>query len=95
MTAAQIIDKYFPRSKEDCYLKTVYEKETIEMLEEYARIKSIEFFKWYAIKITGLIEYIQDIRPRVRSEEVEAKIVEFEGQPLEKLYELFQKSSLK
>ena len=60
-----------------------------EAMEIYARNRSIEMLKWYAIKMVGFIEYIKDIRPIVTSNEIEEKIKEFEGQTFEKLYELF------
>lgn len=91
-TAEEILEEY---GNGFYYTDTfVYHDESIiRAINEAQKESAIEFFKWYGIKITGLIEYIQDVRPRVRNEEVEAKIEEFEGQPLDKLYELFLKSN--
>lgn len=61
-------------------------------MDIWGKQEAIEFFIWYGSKMAGFIQYINDIRPRVRSEEIEEKIVEFEGQSIEKLYELYQKS---
>ena len=63
-----------------------------EKMDEYAEQECIGFFIWYGVKITALIEYMTDIRPRVRSEEIEAKIEEFEGKPIKTLYQLYLKS---
>jgi hypothetical protein len=63
-------------------------------MEIYAKQESIEFFKWYAMKMHGFIIYIKDIRPQVTSQEIEEKLSEFEGKPFDKLYELFQKEKL-
>ncbi len=63
----------------------------IEKLE-FAEEMAIGFFLWYAIKMMAFIEYIQDIRPRVESHEMEEKIQEFEGKPIKELYQLYLKS---
>lgn len=58
-------------------------------MEQYSRIQSISFFKWYGVKMAGFMEYIKDIRPTVISDEIEEKIKEFEGKDFETLYNLF------
>jgi len=58
-------------------------------MDEYAEQEAVGFFLWYAMKMMAFIEYIQDIRPRVESHEIEEKIQEFEGKPIKELYQLY------
>jgi hypothetical protein len=59
-------------------------------MDEYAKEIAVEFFKWNTSKIVGYIQYIQQIRDLVRSEEIERNLNEFEGATLEERFELFQ-----
>ncbi len=61
-------------------------------MEVYAKQESIEFFKWYVLKMIAFIVYLKDIKPIVTSQEVEEKLLEFEGQSIERLYELYLNS---
>lgn len=58
-------------------------------MSEYAKEVAIDFFKWYALKMLSFIEYIIDVKPIVRSEELENKMVEFEGKTFEELFEKY------
>ncbi len=87
------------KTKEEIIKDWIYDKPLIKLpeavsgaMDEWAKIEAIEFFKWYGIKFSGLIEYITKIKPLVKSEEIEEKILEFEGQSIERLYELYQQS---
>jgi hypothetical protein len=68
------------------------ENQTSYAMDKWAEQQSIEFFKWYALKSVSLITYLLEIKPLVRSEELESKIEEFEGKPIADLYALFLKS---
>lgn len=68
-------------------------KQVSELINEARKESAIEFFKWYGMKIVSLTTYLLEIKPLVRSEELEQKIAEFEGQSLDKLYELFLQSN--
>ena len=63
-----------------------------EAMDEWAKLNAIEFFKWYGVKMASFMAYITKVRPIMKSEEIEERIQEFEGQTFEKLYELFLKS---
>jgi hypothetical protein len=70
-------------------------KRNYELAKSFAKQQSIEFFKWYGVKMVGFIEYIKDIRPTVTSDEIEEKIKEFEGQSIENQYNLFLQQTQK
>ena len=61
-------------------------------MDEYAKQEAIDFFKWYGVKMATFIEYITKIKPIVESNEIEEKIIEFEGKSIQELYELYLKS---
>ncbi len=69
-----------------------YDIDTLSLMSGYAKQESIEFFKWYLLKVTSLCHYLTEIKPLVTSEELEAKIEEFEGKPINDLYELYIQS---
>lgn len=77
-------DSGHPCPNEDEYL----EYNLFETLD-YAKQQSIAFFQWYGVKMVGFIEYITKVKPIATSEEIEEKIMEFEGQSFENLYSLF------
>jgi len=82
--------QYADEAQDDASMWT---EETIhKALREYAKQEAFGFFKWYGVKMVGFIEYITKIKPLVRSEEFEQKILEFEGQTFDKLHELYLKS---
>lgn len=66
-------------------------KDVYEAMDEYAKQVSIEFFKWYGVKMMGFMHYLIDIRATVTSDEIEEKIREHEGKSIEELYNQFIK----
>jgi hypothetical protein len=95
-TKEEILDKSLDEMGEEyfpVFELSVHKEAVLNAMSEYAKIKSreraIAFFKWYALKMVGFIEYIKDIRPVVTSNEIEEKIAEFEGQTIDNLFNLF------
>jgi hypothetical protein len=98
MTKEEILNKrdliiYLPKEEED--IVEGDKKYILEVMDEYAEQEAVGFFLWYAMKMMAFIEYIQDIRPRVESHEMEEKINEFEGKPIKELYQLWKKQKQK
>jgi len=60
---------------------------------EYAKQDAIGFFIWYGVKIINLVDYVQKLKIGlgITSNELEEKILEFEGKPIDELYTLYQK----
>ena len=85
MTKEKIIEHKIPKWSEIC------EQEVMECMSEYAKQEAIDFFKWYGVKMATFIEYITKIKPIVESNEIEEKIIEFEGKSIQELYELYLK----
>ena len=73
-------------------LATVIFAAAVEAIKEYAKQESIDFFKWYGLKISGFIEYITKVKPLVVSQEIENAMAKFEGKTFEQLFELYLKS---
>jgi len=73
-----------------------YNPAMTNLIEKYGELlseqESIGFFIWYGVKIAGLVEYITKIKPITTSQEMEEKIIEFEGKPIKGLYQLYLKS---
>lgn len=63
-----------------------------EAMDEYAKQIAIGFLTWYGVKMSGFIQYIKDIRPIVISNEIEEKVKEFEGKPIEELFNIYLES---
>lgn len=63
--------------------------DVFKMMDEYAKQQSIAFLKWYNLKIVGFIEYLTKVKPIVKSEEIEERLLEFEGQTFDNLYAQF------
>jgi len=75
---------------ENIGMDSATEKITELFENQNAKQQSISFFKWYAIKMTGFVDYITKVKPIVKSEEIEQRLIEFEGATFEKLYQLFE-----
>jgi len=73
------------------------QKATFDAMEEYAKQRSKEFFKWYGVKMMEFLEYFQEKKrnpiPYSIPDAYDKYIEEFEGQSLDNLYELFLKSN--
>lgn len=88
MSKEEVLSKHW-MGKYDVYAAT---DNTLKAMDEYARIDAIAFLKWYAEKMLGFIEYLRDIKPIVTSNEIEEKLLEFEGKDFNTLYELYSQS---
>lgn len=64
-------------------------------MDIHAEQVAIEFFKWYALKMVGFIEYLNKVKPMVTSNEIEEKLIEFEGKSFIELFQLFKKEQEK
>lgn len=58
-------------------------------MDEYAKQQSIDFFKWYGVKMASFLEYLTTVKPICRSEEIEEAMSRHEGATFEQLYAQF------
>lgn len=55
----------------------------------YAALHAKDFLEWYSLKMVGFVEYLTKVKPIVKSEEIEERLLEFEGQTFDNLYAQF------
>ncbi len=58
-------------------------------INDYAKKQAVGFLIWYANKMIGFLDYIRTVKPLVSSNEIEEKLAQFEGKPVEELYEQY------
>jgi len=99
----RIFEKYVkdnPKENWEDWDKVINKKDLsvcLDAMEEYAKQRSKEFFKWYGVKMMEFLEYFQEKKrnpiPYSIPDAYDKYIEEFEGQSLDNLYELFLKSN--
>lgn len=92
-TKEEILEQIFD---ENPMADDISETIALELAERYGKEVAMDFLKWNMNKIDGYVEYIQKVKPKVISKEIEDSMYEFEGAEygctLEHRYELYLKS---
>lgn len=83
----------FSDSGHNCLERSAWVRNNLDDIREYAKERSIEFFKWYIMKGNNFLYYHREIKPLTTSKEIEEKIAEFEGRTIENLYTIFDKET--
>lgn len=91
----EILDKEVKSSGPYLTTDVIERDDALTAMDIFAKVQSIAFFKWYGAKMAGFMEYIKDIRPIVTINEIEEKLIEFEGKSFEELYTLFTQDQIK
>lgn len=70
--------------------QTAYPFEEVEKaMDEYAKLRAVEFFKWNAKKAGDYIDYLRRVDKAEGASEKEKELDHFEGATIDGRYELF------